>query len=459
MIRSMVEIGERIMPKVTVIMPSLNVVKYIEACIESVLAQTLQDIEVLVIDAGSDDGTIELLQKYAALDTRIRIIHSDRKSYGYQMNLGIALAQGEYIGVVETDDMIEPAMYMTLYNTAVETDADYVKGRAELFIELTTGTVWRQPIGSPLNTDMIGQVISPRTMPGLLIRDIYLWTGIYKSKFVKQIILNETSGAAFQDQGFLFQTISAADRAVYLDGIFYQYRQDNSGSSIYNQKGFHYLVEEYGYIEKFLTDKDEDWRSVYYQRMLNQCLGRFRTMAASGFFWEEAVTDMEILRDRLAKAVKNGILRSDDIDDAKWNLLKLFLSGNGDIYFYYRVEYQKKVDIISRLLEIVSHRQMIIFGCGGIGKYFHALLDREKPGQIKAFCDNNNKLWSTYIQGIVVLSPEDAVRQYPDAVYVIANLKSVEAIKRQLQTLGISKEHIYLFQEMTDVLLLRLSPQ
>ena len=88
------------MPKVTVIMPSLNVRKYISTCIESVLAQTLQDIEILAVDAGSDDGTLEILQDYARRDERIRLIHSDKRSYGYQINLGISLAQGDYIGIV-----------------------------------------------------------------------------------------------------------------------------------------------------------------------------------------------------------------------------------------------------------------------------------------------------------------------------------------------------------------------
>lgn len=442
------------MPKVTVIMPSLNVVKYIKSSIESVLAQTLQDIEILVIDAGSDDGTMEILQKYAALDNRIRVIHSDRRSYGYQMNLGIALAKGEYIGIVETDDMINTTMYMTLYNTATETDADFVKGRAAFFSELTSGAEWHQPIGSPLNADLIGQVISPRVMPELLIRDIYLWTGIYKSKFVKQIILNETPGAAFQDQGFLFQTISSAEKAVYLDEIFYLYRQDNSGSSIYNQNGFHYLAGEYDYIEKFLTDKGEEWKSAYYQRMLNQCLGRFRTMAASGYFWKEAVPDMDILRSRLSKAVKDGVLRMDSIGNANRNLLQLFLRGNEDIYFYCEKEYRKKIEIILQLSEAVSHDQIIIFGGGRIGKYLHALLERERGRQIAAFCDNNYKLLDTDIQGITVLSPEDAARKYPNAAYIIANLNSVDKIRKQLQKLGISEEHIYLFQEKTDILLL-----
>ena len=72
-------------PKVTVLMPSLNVVKYISPCMESVIAQTLHDIEILVIDAGSDDGTLEILRKYEESDSRVKIIHSNRKSYGYQI--------------------------------------------------------------------------------------------------------------------------------------------------------------------------------------------------------------------------------------------------------------------------------------------------------------------------------------------------------------------------------------
>ena len=83
------------MPKVSIIMPSLNVGSYIRECIESVLAQTLSDIEVLCVDAGSTDGTLEILEKYAKKDSRVRVIHSDRKSYGYQMNLGIQEANSE----------------------------------------------------------------------------------------------------------------------------------------------------------------------------------------------------------------------------------------------------------------------------------------------------------------------------------------------------------------------------
>ena len=74
---------------VSVILPSLNVARYIRECIDSVRNQTMQQIEILCVDAGSTDGTLEILEKYVAVDARIRIINSDQKSYGHQVNLGI----------------------------------------------------------------------------------------------------------------------------------------------------------------------------------------------------------------------------------------------------------------------------------------------------------------------------------------------------------------------------------
>ena len=94
------------MIKVSVIMPCLNMEKYIEQSIKSVINQTLKDIEIIVVDAGSTDKTLDIIERYKSQDERIKLIHSDKKSYGYQMNLAINKAQGEFIGIVETDDYV-----------------------------------------------------------------------------------------------------------------------------------------------------------------------------------------------------------------------------------------------------------------------------------------------------------------------------------------------------------------
>ena len=106
------------MCKVSVILPSYNVGKYIRECLNSVVNQSLQEIEIICIDAGSTDGTRDIILEFADRDERIRLIDSEKKSFGYQENLGIALAKGEYIGFVETDDYVRTDMCEVLYNAA-----------------------------------------------------------------------------------------------------------------------------------------------------------------------------------------------------------------------------------------------------------------------------------------------------------------------------------------------------
>lgn len=128
------------MPKASIIMPSFNVAAYIRECMDSVVRQTLRDIEIICVDAGSTDGTLEILKEYEEKDRRIRVLMSAQKSYGFQMNLGIQEAVGEYVDIVETDDFILPEMYEVLYKYAVQNNADFVKSDFDIFTTLDDGT-------------------------------------------------------------------------------------------------------------------------------------------------------------------------------------------------------------------------------------------------------------------------------------------------------------------------------
>jgi glycosyltransferase involved in cell wall biosynthesis len=109
-------------------MPSLNTARYIREALDSVVNQTLKDIEIICIDAGSTDGTREIIGEYAERDSRIRVIDSPVKSYGYQMNVGLDAAKGSYIGIVEPDDYVLPEMYEELYGQAISENLDVIKG-------------------------------------------------------------------------------------------------------------------------------------------------------------------------------------------------------------------------------------------------------------------------------------------------------------------------------------------
>lgn len=442
------------MAKVSVIMPALNVVKYIRPCIESVISQTLKDLEIIIIDAGSTDGTLEILQEYACKDRRIKIIHSDKKSYGYQINLGIGIATGDYIGIVETDDIVCIDAYQILYHTAQKENVEYVKGRFEKFVDIHDDISWSNPMGSPLLCeDKMECVISPCNMPELFLRDIYVWTGIYKREFITEIKLNETAGAAYQDIGFLFQTISLAQRAVYLDKIVYRYRQDNGDSSTFNRNGFKYLVGEYTYVEKFLNNKGQPWKSVYYQRMLDQTIARFKYMAVLGRFWKETEDDINSLRKQLMAACNNNFLTPSELGEERENRFRLLLQNSEDIYLKCLDEFSEKKNRIEEIFELIKNQEVVIFGSGRYGKFFHALLISKYAVGDVVFCDNNSTLWNTTIQGTKVISPQETIEQFPKAVYVVANSRNVNVIKEQLKGLGIADEKVFVYNEEPSILL------
>lgn len=443
------------MPKVTVIMPSLNVGKYIGSCMESVLAQTMQDMEILAIDAGSTDGTLEILQEFAKKDKRVKIVHSDKRSYGYQMNLGIELATGEYVGVVETDDLIEPDMFQILYEKAVLVQADYAKGSAAFFVELAGKAQMQVPVPPVFDdVDMYGQLVTPKDMPDLFYKDYYLWTGIYRKEFIKQVTLNETPGAAYQDAGFLFQVYTKAERALYLTDVFYLYRQDNTGASLYDKRSFGFLVKEYDYMKKFLPGLSREWQEAYYIRMSYHCQKRFVVMGASGEFWSAALPEMEELQGHLRTALQQGILQITSLNTGRQEQLNLFIENPRAIYEIYAAHYKPMVDNIREMYNVIGDRQVIIFGSGNWGRFLHVLVEHKKEGIVNCFCDNNKVQWGSFVQGIPVLSPEQASAQYPTAVYLIAGRRYETEMRTQLGELGIEETRIHTYTAgITDFLL------
>ncbi|SDM73661.1 glycosyltransferase family 2 protein [Paenibacillus jilunlii] len=447
------------MPKISVIMPSLNVADYIEQCMESVINQTLKDMEIIVVDAGSTDGTLEILKKYESQDNRVHIIHSDKRSYGYQVNLGISMAHGDYIGIVETDDYIELNMYEILYSLASQSQADYVKGSAERFFGLTGGISYTSKIEVFTKKEFApdhGMItVNPSVTPELILRDYYLWTGLYKNDLIKSIRLNETPGAAYQDIGFLIQTFCKAQKAVYVDKIFYHYRQDNPNASVYNHKAFHYIVQEYQYADGLLQYQDEMWRTLSYCKMFRQTNQRIRLMAISGSVWGSAISDLQIISGKLKQGMNKNHIASEHLSLKEWSELELMIQDPIDLYDYYIIaETEKRRELSCLLKKLSAVDQIVVFGCGLFGDFVSVLLEINGIDKIEACCDNNSDLWGNDLQGKPIIPPEQAVRDYPQAAYIVANKAHRQEIKNQLVSMGIADDHIYAYSLDADTLLL-----
>lgn len=245
-------------PQVSILMPSLNVAAYIRQCLESVISQTLSEIEIICIDAGSTDGTQEILREFAERDPRIQVIHSDKKSYGRQMNLGLDAARGEYIGILETDDWIEVKMFETLYRAASEHNAEIVKSNYWLY-KTEDGSENRME--ENLSACVYGNLTDAYANRFALFRSApAIWSGIYRRKMLteKHIRFNETPGASYQDASFHFLTCATAERVWLLPEAYLHYRQNNDQSSIHSSGKVYAICDEMHFCEAYLQEYRED---------------------------------------------------------------------------------------------------------------------------------------------------------------------------------------------------------
>lgn len=112
------------MPEVSIIVPVYKVEKYLDRCIESLIAQTLSDIEIILVDDGSPDNCPSLCDRWAKKDSRIKVIHKENGGLGFARNSGLDIACGEYVGFVDSDDFVKHDMYEALYSAAKNEDAD-----------------------------------------------------------------------------------------------------------------------------------------------------------------------------------------------------------------------------------------------------------------------------------------------------------------------------------------------
>lgn len=260
------------MPKVSVLVPIYNVEKFLHECLDSVQRQTLQDLEIICIDDGSTDGSLKIIEEYAAKDPRFKIITKENSGYGDSMNRGLDAATGEYIGIVESDDWVDPQMFEDLVKIAEEKDAEVVKSNYY--------TYYADPKRAPISgrkvklvhPGEVGRVVRTRDKSHIMFQRPAIWSAIYRRDFLNdhQIRFLPTPGASFQDTGFGFKVWSQADRATFTDRAYLHYRRDNEASSVSSPGKEMCVAEEYAEIRRYLEENGlwEENRDVFFAAKL-----------------------------------------------------------------------------------------------------------------------------------------------------------------------------------------------
>ncbi len=262
-------------PKVSVIVPVCNVEKYLRECLDSALAQTLKDIEIICVDDGSTDGSPQILDEYASKDSRVKVIHKPNSGYGHTMNVGLDAATGEYFAILESDDIIKPNMYEVLYAEAKKYDLDLIKSDYEIFIgdQASRQYTYRAITNK---SSYYYNVINPANNLDVFNVAMMTWTGLYKISFLREnnIRHNETPGASYQDNGFWFQTFAWAKRVYFIDRSFYMLRRDNPNSSVHNRAKVFCIFDEYQFIESRLRKdpvKLATFIGIFHKKKYDNC--------------------------------------------------------------------------------------------------------------------------------------------------------------------------------------------
>ena len=436
--------------RISVILPSLNVVSYIQECIESVIAQTMQQIEILCIDAGSTDGTLELLEKYALMDTRIRILRSDKKSYGYQLNLGIREAKGQYIGIVETDDYIDPSMYEALYVCAEHHHyPDFVKSGYVCFATIGKRKLFYEYHRDHL-TELFDKTLDLKENKEAGVFDLnHIWSGIYRREFLleKNILLHETPGASYQDVSFSLFVGLLADTGVYIKQGYYFYRTDNENSSVKSVEKWKYVVEEFRYVKQEFVKRrmysDEIEGLIWKQKLQIYVwnLLRLSKKERNDFLLE---IEEELKREK----EKRSCIKHMDKETNR-NIALLMERSALDQYLIEKQEVIKKMERLFRMVE--AEAQFVLISAGRYGEQMVLVQNMLEKTFLKAIADNHLERQGSEWNGYVLLSVAEAVQKYRECYFIIANKKYSNELQQQLLDLGVNQEQIMVWNEMLSV--------
>ena len=319
--------------KVSIIVPVCNVEEFLSECLESCINQTLRDIEIICVNDGSSDNSLEILQEYANKDNRVKIIDKDNAGYGHAINIGIDMASGEYIGIVESDDFVELDMYEKLYNIAFLNELDFIKADFYRFIRDEKDNIERDLIRVAARApDLYNIVINPKYDTRVFHLVMQTWSGIYNREYLisNNIRHNETPGASYQDNGFWFQTLMYAERIFFHDEAFYMNRRDNPNSSVYNTGKVYCMHEEYEYIKNILDENPQLFELYKYQYSRKKFLNFLFTYnrISNEFKWEYLFS----IREELQEAIDNYEIDWNEFDENDRKDLILILENPSEFY-------------------------------------------------------------------------------------------------------------------------------
>ena len=264
------------MTKVSVIIPCYNSERFLSECLDSVLAQSLREIEIICVDDGSTDRTLKMLNDYAAKDNRICVISQENQFAGVARNKGIEIARGKYLAFLDSDDFFESVMLEKMFEKCERDNADICICGGGIY-DMVTG---RLSIGGMIrpNVNVIPKVIpfSPSDIPKDISRisTAAAWNKLYRADFVRIHGLHFQSIKRANDIYFTFTAMVMAERITVIDQWFVYHRKGTATSLVETiGDGPYYFHEAMRSTKKFLIDQGiyEKYEESFVKTCLSSC--------------------------------------------------------------------------------------------------------------------------------------------------------------------------------------------
>lgn len=259
---------------ISVIVPVYKVEKYLDACVTSIVNQTYQNLEIILVDDGSPDNCPAICDEWATKDSRIKVIHKKNGGLSDARNAGMAIATGEYIGFVDSDDVLSPDMYRVLYELVEQHAADVAQCKMYLFSDLPFSGF---PVSEFQNVNVfsaeeaISDLLSGHTInvtcPNLLVKSEIAKTVLFEVNRINEDVL------------WTYRVFAKSKKIVTTDTFLYGYYQRPGSimNSQYTEKRFDALYS----LEQRAKEVRNDFPSLYPVALKNYvggCMYHYQTI-------------------------------------------------------------------------------------------------------------------------------------------------------------------------------------
>lgn len=268
------------MVKVSVVIPIYNVENYLEDCLDSIVNQTLKDIEIICINDGSTDNSLDIINRYAENDDRMIVISQENGGHAVATNMGMGMAKGKYLYLMDSDDIVELNTLEDTYNLAEEKNLDFVIFKAINYND-PENRYYETEVYSMSNLlKAVGNnVFNYKDIPENVLFNMSVtpWSKLYNREFVERIGAKFPEGLVFEDNVFFWQVLFNADRIYFHDEFLFTRRWYSTSSTTAGDKRFLDSIQVYNLVwEEFRKHNEfEKYKVTLYNKKVSLGYMRF----------------------------------------------------------------------------------------------------------------------------------------------------------------------------------------